>query len=132
MPAVFRPEEEKLAIEGIAERQATRVQEAGNRVEEELLAFIGVLKAPVFTAVGCFLDAGFLAFAAGHQVSGGGVESDDSAEIERVAARDVKALPGLAKVGRAKNHAVRTARPNRRHRRPFCVRRVGGAHAAKI
>jgi len=64
-----------------------RVREAGDRVEEELLAFVGVLKVPGFTAVSCFVDAGFFTFAAGHRVSGGGVESDDAAEIERVAAR---------------------------------------------
>src|ERR1700687_1157231 len=132
MLAVGRGQEEKLAVEGIAECEAVRLRETSDRIKKDFLPVAGVLQLPSFTAVGCFVDAGLFTFAAGYHVSNGGVKSNDAAEIKRVASHDVQALPRFACVDRAKNYAVRAGRPNHRCTPAFCARHVDGAHAAKI
>ena len=109
-----------------------RFREAGDGVEKEFLAFVRVLQSPGFAAVGCFVDARFFAFAAGHDVGSGSVERHDAAKVERVAASHVQAFPRRTFVDRFQNRAVRTGRPNDRRRYAFCVRRIGQAHAAQI
>src|SRR2546430_13406167 len=68
MLTVSRVQQEKFAVDGIAEREAVRFREASDRVEKKLLALIRILKFPRFAAVCRLVDARLFAFATGHQI----------------------------------------------------------------
>src|SRR5882762_7173533 len=132
MLAVLGMEEEKFAVDGIAERRAILLRTASQRVQEKFLALACVLEIPGLAAVARLVNAGLFAFPARHEVGAGGVEGHDSAKVERVSACHVQALPGLALIERFQNYAVGAGRPNGRHRHAFFTGSVSGTHAAQI
>src|SRR5229473_3112184 len=91
MPSVGRVQQEKFTIEGIAKRKTLCFRETGDGVQEEFLAFVGVLQSPGLAAVGRFVYARLFAFAARHHVSGAGIERHDAAKVEGFAAFDARA-----------------------------------------
>src|SRR5437879_8708435 len=95
MLAVGCVQQEKFAVDGIAEREAVRFREASDRVEKKLLALIRILKFPRLAAVGCLVDARLFAFAAGHQIGNLLGERHDPAKVERVTSINGQALPRL-------------------------------------
>src|SRR5216684_4164842 len=104
--AVGCAQQEKFAIEGIAQRGAVRFGEASDRDEKEFLAFVRILQSPSCAAVDSFIDARLFAFAAGHHVGNLLAKRHDPAKVERIAASHVQALPRLAFVDGFQNHAL--------------------------
>src|SRR5215467_10639044 len=94
--AVRCSHQKELAFDGIAENKTLFFREAGDGVEKKLFANVRVLQTPRLAAVGGFVKAGFVAFAAGHDVGAYFVEGHDAAKIQRVAIFHMEALPGLA------------------------------------
>src|SRR5690242_5066032 len=74
MFAVSRLQQEKFAVDGIAEGKALFLGTAGDGVEKKFLAIVRILQIPGFAAVGGFVNAGFFAFADGHEVGRSGVK----------------------------------------------------------
>src|SRR5436309_1706868 len=105
MLTVNRVQQEKFAVDGIAEREAVRFREASDRVEKKLLALIRILKFPRFAAVCRLVDARLFSFAAGHQIGNLLGERHDPAKVERVTPINGQALPRLAFVDGFQNQA---------------------------
>src|SRR5260370_11327505 len=91
-------QQEKFAIDGITKRKALRFRETGDGVQEEFLAFVGVLQSPGFPAIRRLVNAGHSACAAGHHVSRAGVERHDASKVERFSAGNVYAPPRRTRV----------------------------------
>src|SRR5256885_13718845 len=121
MLAVLGMEEEKFAVDGIAERRAILLRMASQRVQEKFLALACVLEIPGFAAVGRLVNAGLFACAAGHDVSDVSVECCNATKVAGSCAGHVQAPPRLALVERFQYHAVGTGHPNYRHE-------IGRAH----
>jgi len=129
--AVSCAQQKKFAIEGIAERKAARFREAGDGVEKELLAFVGVLQFPRYAAVGCFVDAGFFAFAAGHDVGGGDVNATMPRKSRASPPATCRRFQSCL-VERGRITPFEPDAHNDRHRHAFFIGSVSGAHAAQI
>ena len=110
--AVAGVEDEEFSVDGIAEGKTHFFREASDGIEEERFIYVGVLLLPGGAAVGGFVDAGFVAFAAGHEIGGGVAEGDDAAKIEIGLAGDGEAGPGGAVIERAQDDAVRAGSPD--------------------
>src|SRR5882762_3606822 len=61
--AVDCKQKEKFPVDRIAQCKTTQCSKAGDRVQKEFLALVGVLESPGLTAVGCLVNAGFFTFA---------------------------------------------------------------------
>ena len=110
--AVLGLEDQEFSVDGIAERETNCFGKTCDGIKEERFIDVGVLLLPGLAAVGRLVDAGFIAFTAGHEVSGGVVEGDDAAKIEIGLARDSEARPRGAIIERAEDDAVRAGSPN--------------------
>src|SRR5215467_12513683 len=107
-------QQKEFAVNRIAEGKALFFRKAGDGVEENFFAIVRVLEIPSFAAVRGFVDAGFVAFAAGHDIGGFLAESHDAAKIQRIAIFNAHPLPSLAFIEGFENHAVRTGSPDDR------------------
>src|SRR5438876_6731406 len=132
MVTVSRVQQEKFAVDGIAEREAVRFREASDRVEKKLLALIRILKFPRFAAVGRLVDARLFAFATGHQIGSLLGERHDPAKVERVTSTNAQALPRLAYVDGFQNHAVRARCPNDRPGNALWIRHFSPADSVEV
>src|SRR6266704_769896 len=128
--AVPRFEQKKLAVDGITEGKALFFGNTSDGVEKELLAIVRVLQFPGFAAVGGFVDAGFFAFAAGHDVSSLLAEGNDAAKVERSAALDMEARPRFTLIMGLHDHALRTRRPHHPHQGSTWIKH--GAYATQV
>src|SRR5216684_3767236 len=81
-------QQQETSVDGIAESKTICGRRAGNGIQKESIIQIDVLQFPVDAAVDGFVNLGFVAFAAGHEIRGFVVDS-------------------------AKNHIVRSGGPNR-------------------
>ena len=106
-------QQQESSVDGIAESKTICGRRAGNGIQEESIIQIGVLQFPVDAAVDGFVNLGFVAFAAGHEIRSFVIESDDAAKIEFRLAGNREARPRCAVVDRAKNYIVRSGSPNR-------------------
>jgi len=110
--AITGLEDEKFSIDGITKRKAFYFRHAGNGIEKESFVHVCELKFPSRAAIGGFVDARFISFAARHEVGSGVADGNDAAEIKVRLAGDCEASPRRAIIERAKNDAVRAGGPD--------------------
>ena len=132
--AIGGADEHEFPVNGIAEREALRFGDAGERVEKKLLARAGKFELPGFAAVVSLVDARHVSRAAGHHVGQLFIEGLDSAQVERMRLHgvDEPARVVFAAVRRSQRAAIRPRSPDHRRRMALRIARVSGGDGAQI
>ena len=123
--AIGGADEHEFPVDGIAEREALRLGDAGERVEKKLLPRAGKLKLPGFAPVVRLIDARHFSRAAGHHVGQLFIEGLDSAQVERMRLGRIHEAAHVvfAAVSGSKRAAIRARGPDHRCRMALRIAR---------